>query len=41
VPVSLAFFLPFQLETRTRPGLVSNALIGVGLVAAAAWTLRR
>jgi len=41
VPVSLVFFLPFLLETRTRLGFVSNILIGMGLLAAAVWALRR
>ena len=41
VPVSLVFFLPFLLETRTRLGFVSDILIGIGLLAAAVWALRR
>ncbi|OGI50552.1 MAG: hypothetical protein A3E57_02005 [Candidatus Muproteobacteria bacterium RIFCSPHIGHO2_12_FULL_60_33] len=41
VPVSLVFFVPFLLETRTRLGFVSNMLIGLALLAVSVWLLRR
>ncbi|MBI5783642.1 MAG: hypothetical protein HZA69_07860 [Gammaproteobacteria bacterium] len=41
VPVSLVFFAPFLLETGTRLGFVSNMLIGLALLAASVWLLRR
>jgi hypothetical protein len=41
VPVSLVFFLPFLLAARTRLGFVSNILIGLALLAASVWALRR
>lgn len=41
VPVSLVFFLPFLLEHKTRFGFIANMLIGLALLAAAVWGLRR
>lgn len=41
VPMSLVFFVPFLLETRTRLGFVPNLLAGVALLAAAVWITRR
>ncbi len=41
VPVSLVFFAPFLLETRTRLGFIPNLLIGLVLLAVSVWVLRR
>jgi len=41
VPVSLLFFAPFLLETRTRLGFVPNLVIGLVLLAIGVWGLRR
>lgn len=41
VPVSLVFFAPFLLETKTRLGFASNMLIGLVLLAVAVWGARR
>lgn len=41
VPLSLIFFVPFLLETRTRLGFIPNLLIGLGLLAVAVILLRR
>ncbi|MCK7583635.1 MAG: hypothetical protein MZV65_54380 [Chromatiales bacterium] len=41
VPVSLVFFLPFLLESRTRLGFVANMAIGVALLAVAVLATRR
>lgn len=41
VPVSLVFFLPFWLEKQTQFGFIANMLLGLVLLAAAAWGLRR
>jgi hypothetical protein len=41
VPVSLVFFLPFWLESRTQLGFIANLLLGLGLLAAAVLVLRR
>ncbi len=41
VPVSLVFFLPFWLETKTQFGFVINLLLGLALLALAVWLLRR
>ena len=40
-PVSLVFFLPFLLESRTRLGFVPNLAIGVALLAVAVLATRR
>lgn len=41
VPVSLVFFVPFLLETKTRFGFVPNMGIGLVLLAVSVWVLRR
>ena len=41
VPVSLVFFMPFLLETKTRFGFIANMLIGLALLAVSVWLLRR
>ncbi len=41
VPVSLVFFLPFWLEKKTQFGFLANMALGLALLAAAAWGLRR
>ena len=41
VPVSLVFFVPFLLETKTRFGFIANMLIGLALLAVSVWLLRR
>ncbi len=41
VPVSLVFFLPFWLEKKTQFGFIVNMLLGLVLLAAAAWGARR
>jgi hypothetical protein len=41
VPVSLVFFVPFLLETKTRFGFVPNMGIGLVLLAVSVWLLRR
>jgi hypothetical protein len=41
VPVSLVFFAPFLLETKTRLGFIPNLLIGLVLLAVSVWVLRR
>lgn len=41
VPGSLVFFLPFLLETKTRLGFLPNLLVGLVLLALAAWGMRR
>ncbi len=41
VPVSLVFFLPFWLEKKTQFGFIANMALGLALLAAAAWGLRR
>jgi hypothetical protein len=41
VPVSLVFFLPFWLESRTQLGFIANLLLGLGLLAVAVLALRR
>lgn len=41
VPVSLVFFLPFLLEKKTSLGFVANMALGLVLLAASVWLLRR
>jgi hypothetical protein len=41
VPVSLVFFVPFLLETKTRFGFLPNLAVGLGLLALAVWVTRR
>jgi hypothetical protein len=41
VPVSLVFFVPFLLETKTRLGFIANMCIGLALLAVGVWVLRR
>ena len=41
VPVSLVFFIPFLVETRTGFGFVGNMLAGTALLAAAVWLVQR
>lgn len=41
VPMSLVFFLPFLLESRTRLGFIPNMAIGVVLLAVAVLVTRR
>lgn len=41
VPVSLVFFLPFWLEKKTQLGFLANMAVGLGLLAAAVWGLKR
>ena len=41
VPVSLVFFLPFLLERKTSLGFIANMLIGLVLLSASVWLLRR
>lgn len=41
VPVSLVFFLPFLLESKTRVGFVANLAAGLVLLALAVLGLRR
>ncbi len=41
VPVSLVFFLPFLVERKSGLGFIPNMLIGLALLAAAVWLLRR
>jgi len=41
VPVSLVFFVPFLLETKTRLGFIANMCIGLALLAVGVWALRR
>ena len=41
VPVSLLFFLPFLLESKTGFGFGPNMLLGLALLAAAVWAARR
>jgi len=41
VPVSLVFFLPFWLESKTQLGFVINLLAGLGLLLIAVLLLRR
>lgn len=41
VPVSLVFFLPFLLEKKTSLGFIANMLIGLVLLSASVWLLRR
>ena len=41
VPVSLLFFVPFLLESKTRFGFVPNMLFGLALMALAVWGARR
>ena len=41
VPVSLVFFVPFLLETKTRLGFIANMLTGLALLAVSVWLLRR
>ena len=41
VPVSLVFFLPFLLEKKTSLGFVANMALGLALLAASVWFLRR
>jgi hypothetical protein len=41
VPVSLVFFLPFVFAPRTQFGFYANFLLGLALLAAAVWALRR
>jgi len=41
VPVSLVFFVPFLLETKTRLGFIANMCVGLALLAVGVWLLRR
>jgi hypothetical protein len=41
VPGSLAFFLPFLLESKTRLGFLPNLVAGLALLALAVWGMRR
>lgn len=41
VPVSLVFFVPFLLETRTHFGFVPNMGMGLVLLAVSVWLLHR
>jgi hypothetical protein len=41
VPVSLLFFLPFLLETKTRLGFVPNLFAGLALLVIAVGVMRR
>ncbi len=41
VPVSLVFFVPFLLETKTRLGFIANMCVGLTLLAVGVWVLRR
>ena len=41
VPVSLVFFVPFLLETKTRLGFGFNLSLGLVLLAVSVWLLRR
>jgi hypothetical protein len=41
VPVSLTFFVPFLLESKTRLGFVPNLIAGLVLLALAVWAMRR
>ncbi len=41
VPVSLVFFVPFLLETKTRLGFIANMCVGLALLAIGVWVLRR
>lgn len=41
VPVSLVFFVPFLLETKTRFGFLPNLIAGLTLLALAVWATRR
>ena len=41
VPVSLVFFLPFLVERKSGLGFIANMLVGLALLAAAVWLLRR
>ncbi len=41
VPMSLVFFLPFLLEKKTSLGFIANMLIGLVLLFASVWLLRR
>ncbi len=41
VPVSLVFFLPFWLEKKTQFGFIANMVLGLVLLAAVVWGLKR
>jgi len=41
VPVSLLFFVPFLLETKTRLGFIANLSLGIVLLAIAVLATRR
>lgn len=41
IPVSLLFFAPFLLESRTRLGFVPNLLVGITLLGVGVWGMRR
>ena len=41
LPVTVLFFLPFVVESKTRLGYLPNMLIGVILLALGVWGMRR